>query len=59
MSKTEILAATDGEVLKILKHPGEGVTRLDLTPVLILGDTSHLRAAVEIDERYVSLLKVG
>lgn len=59
LGKTELLAPTDGEILKILRHPGEGVNRLDPSPAIIMGDTSHLRATVEIDERYVSLLKVG
>jgi multidrug resistance efflux pump len=54
-----VMAPFDGTVLKILKRPGEGVRMIELEPVVLFGDLSHLRVRAEIDERFVQNLCVG
>jgi ABC exporter DevB family membrane fusion protein len=54
-----VLVPFDGTILKILKRPGEGVRMIELEPVVIFGDLSHLRIRAEIDERFVKDICIG
>ncbi len=56
---TVLTATMPGTVLEILKREGEAVRSFDPQPVIVFADLSQLRLRAEVDERYVSLLKVG
>jgi HlyD family secretion protein len=56
---TILRAPFDGTVLELLKREGEGSRLSDPEPVIIFGDTSRLRVRAEVDERFVSALRIG
>jgi len=59
LENTFLRAPLDGWILEIIKRAGEGVRVIDREPVLIIADRSKMRVRAEIDERWVSRLKVG
>jgi HlyD family secretion protein len=56
---TILVAPVGGTVLEILKREGESVRAFDPTPVLVFADLSKIWIRCEIDERYVSDIRVG
>jgi multidrug resistance efflux pump len=56
---TILRAPFDGTVLEVLKREGEASRPSDPEPVVIFGDLSPLRVRAEIDERFVTSLRVG
>jgi multidrug resistance efflux pump len=59
LSDTILRAPIDGTILEILKHEGESVRAFDPVPVFLFADASQLRVRAEVDERYVSHLRIG
>jgi multidrug resistance efflux pump len=59
LENTFLRAPLDGWILEIIKRAGEGVRVIDHEPVLIIADLSKIRIRAEIDERWVSRMKVG
>jgi HlyD family secretion protein len=58
LKKTEIIAPFDGEVLQIKIRVGEYINPSS-NEAIIFGDTTKLRARIDIDERNISKLIVG
>jgi HlyD family secretion protein len=56
---TFLHAPFDGTILEILKREGEGSRLFDPEPLAIFGDLSQLRVRAEVDERYVSFVRVN
>lgn len=50
---------SDGVVLEIMRREGEAQRVLDREPVMILANDLRLRVRAEVDERFVSMLKVS
>ena len=59
LEKSRVRAPVSGIVLRKLRHGGEQVTEMGDTPILVLGDTSHLRVRAEVDEADIALVRVG
>lgn len=59
LERLRIVAPTAGEVLEVHYRVGEYVQPGGEEPVVILGDTSTLRARVDVDERDIARLAVG
>ena len=59
LRETKLVAPFDGQVLKLLKREGEGVSAFDPEAVVLFGDLSRLRVRAEIDERFVRRVAVG
>ena len=59
LSLRQIVAPVAGEVLEIHYRLGEYVSPSGAEPLVILGDTSELRARIDIDERDVARLAPG
>jgi multidrug resistance efflux pump len=59
LQNTILTAPCDGTVLEIIEREGGGAFSITGEPVVIFGDVSKLRVRAEIDERYISTLKVG
>jgi len=55
----QVVAPLDGEILEVLVESGEYVQPGGVEPVVVMGDTSTLRARVDIDERDVAFLAAG
>ncbi len=52
-----VRAPCSGTVLQVHRHTGDSVGTLELTPIIRLIDTSHLRIRLEIEESDVNRLK--
>ncbi len=52
-------APFDGTVLEVLRREGEAARSSDSDAVLVYGDVSRLRIRAEVDERFVSALRLG
>ena len=59
LADTRLAAPFDGTVFEILHREGEAVSTIYPEPVILLGDTTHLRVRAEIDERYVARVSEG
>jgi HlyD family secretion protein len=59
LRETKLVAPFDGQVLKMLKREGEGVSAFEPEAVVLFGDRSRLRVRAEIDERFVRRIAVG
>ena len=59
LALTELRSPIDGVVLEILRRPGESSGTPNGEPVLLVGDTEHLRVRAEIDEAHVDQLRRG
>ena len=58
LAKTEVVAPFDGEILQVKARVGEFATAGG-AELMTIGDTSKLRARIDIDERSISKLRVG
>lgn len=56
LDRTIIRAPRDGEILRILTHPGEAITE---TGILQMGNTDQMYVVAEVYETDVSLVRVG
>jgi HlyD family secretion protein len=59
LADSYLLAPFDGMVLELMKREGEGSRLFDTEPVVIFGDSNHLRVRAEVDERFVSKIQTG
>jgi HlyD family secretion protein len=59
LEQRRILAPIAGEVLQLKLRPGEYYLPGSAEPLAVLGDTEHLRARVDVDEREVALVARG
>jgi multidrug resistance efflux pump len=59
LAQTELVAPSDGVVLRRLHETGEHVTTMPPTTVLVIADTANLELRGEIDEADVGLVAVG
>jgi HlyD family secretion protein len=59
LEKSFVRSPISGIVLRKLRRPGEQVTELGDTPILVLGDTSLLRVRAEVDEADIALVRLG
>lgn len=59
LEKTLIRSPIDGIVLRKKLRAGESVSGKGDTPIVTLGDTSHLRIRADVDETDVARLSVG
>ena len=59
LAKTYIRSPIDGVVLRKKLRAGESVSSKGDTPVVTLGDLSHLRVRADVDESDVARLSVG
>lgn len=57
--KSFVRSPIDGVVLRRIRRAGEQVTELGDTPILAVGDISHLRVRAEVDEADISLVCLG
>jgi HlyD family secretion protein len=58
LAKTELFAPYDGQVLQVKVRVGE-FTNPTTSEAIVYGDTSQLRARIDIDERNISQLAIG
>jgi HlyD family secretion protein len=54
-----VRAPIAGKILQLKVRPGEYYTPGGADPLLIMGDTSVLRARVDVDERQIGLISLG
>jgi ABC exporter DevB family membrane fusion protein len=59
LEETLVRSPIQGTVLRRLRLPGEQISLLLDTPVILIGDTSRLRVRAEVDEADFPLLRVG
>jgi ABC exporter DevB family membrane fusion protein len=59
LTRTQIRAPIGGEVLQVKVRAGEYYAPGGADPLVILGDTSVLRARIDVDERDVDRVRVG
>lgn len=59
LDRLRIVAPIAGEILEVHHRVGEYVQPVGAEPVVVLGDTSTLRARIDIDERDVARVAVG
>ncbi len=59
LAQLELVAPSDGVVLRRLHEVGEQVTTMPPTTVLVIADVDHLELRTEIDERDVANVRVG
>ncbi len=57
LAQLELRATADGEVLQVLVRPGEAAT--PTAPAVVTGDTLHLRARLDVNERDALRVVVG
>jgi HlyD family secretion protein len=57
--KSFVRSPIDGVVLRRFRRAGEQVTEMGDTPILAVGDLSHLRVRAEVDEADIDLLRLG
>ena len=57
--KSFVRSPIDGVVLRRFRRAGEQVTEMGDTPILAVGDITHLRVRAEVDEADIALLRVG
>ena len=59
LAKTVIVSPINGVVLRKNQRSGESVSAQAGSPILTLGDTSHLRVRVDVDETDVARIAEG
>jgi ABC exporter DevB family membrane fusion protein len=59
LAKTVIVSPINGVVLRKNQRTGENVSSQATSPILTLGDTSHLRVRVDVDETDVARVASG
>ncbi len=59
LAQHELRAPTDGVVLRRMHEPGEHVTTMPPTTVLVVADVDHLELRAEFDENDVAAVAVG
>ncbi len=59
LEKSFVRSPITGTVLRRFRRAGEQVTEMGDTPILSVGDLSHLRVRAEVDEADVALVQVG
>lgn len=59
LERLRIVAPTAGEVLEVLYRVGEYVQPAGVEPVVVVGETSSLRARIDVDERDVARVREG
>ncbi|MBB1126365.1 HlyD family secretion protein [Thiospirillum jenense] len=57
--KSFVRSPINGVVLRKLRHPGEQVSELGDTPIVVIGDTSVLRVRAEVDEADIALVRTN
>lgn len=57
--KSFVRSPIDGTVLRKFRRAGEQVTEMGDTPILAVGDLSHLRVRAEVDEADIALVRLG
>jgi HlyD family secretion protein len=57
--KSLVRSPIDGVVLRRFRRAGEQVTEMGDTPILAVGDLSHLRVRAEVDEADIALVRPG
>ncbi len=57
LEQTMVYAPISGEILRVKFHTGEYYTPSVSVPLLLMGDTSSLRARIDVNERDVARLK--
>jgi multidrug resistance efflux pump len=57
VAELELRAPAAGEVLQVLVRPGEAVS--PTTPAIVVGDTSRLRARLDVNERDALAVAIG
>ena len=57
--KSLVRSPINGVVLRRFRRAGEQVTEMGDTPILAVGDLSHLRVRAEVDEADIDLLRLG
>jgi multidrug resistance efflux pump len=59
LQNTFLRAPVAGTVLEILKREGDAVRAIDQRPTIVFADLSEVRVRAEVDERCVSLIRIG
>lgn len=59
LERLRIVAPVGGEILEIRNRVGEYVVPSPTEPLVVLGDTSRLRARLDVDERDVARVQLG
>ena len=59
LEETLLRAPCAGEVLEVLKRPGDAVRLVDTGAALLFADVSRLRVRAEIEDRFVPRLRAG
>lgn len=59
LERLQIVAPAAGEVLEVLYRVGEYVQPGGVEPVVVVGETSSLRARIDVDERDVARVREG
>lgn len=57
--KSFVRSPIDGVVLRRFRRAGEQVTEMGDTPIIAVGDITHLRVRAEVDEADIALLRLG
>lgn len=59
VDRLAVRAPNDGEVLQVKVRPGELYSFQGSEPLVVMGDTSHLRVRMDVDERDVARVSNG
>ncbi len=59
LARRKLVAPFAGEILQVKARSGEYYTPGQSEPPVVLGDTSRLRARIDVDERDVDRVKIG
>ena len=59
LDRHRIVAPIDGQILAIHNRVGEYVQPAGAEPIIVMGDTRHLRVRVDVDERDVARIAMG
>lgn len=59
LARRRIVAPIDGQILEVHNRVGEYVQPAGTEPVIVMGDTTRLRARLDVDERDIARIAMG